>query len=143
MKIAVIGSREGFEDGDVMPKLNEFYNPNSSTTWLVDTKKKVLRPFMSEEAFKNAFESPEEAEKAVITVSAKELGPGGSLEGFKPLQGEQGVKDDGSMDDIDFSPAQVERRYGKTSDPASENKALSMLDGVLGNINNPKQKFIR
>ena len=29
MKIAVIGSREGFEDGDVMPNLNEFYDPSN------------------------------------------------------------------------------------------------------------------
>lgn len=34
MKIAVIGSREGFSDGDVMPYLNEFYdlrNPTKNT----------------------------------------------------------------------------------------------------------------
>lgn len=29
MKIAVIGSREGFEDGEVMPWLNEFYDRNN------------------------------------------------------------------------------------------------------------------
>lgn len=111
-------------------------NPNSSTTWLVDTKKKVLRPFMSDEAFKNAFENPAEAEKSVVTISAQELGPGGVLEGFSPLQGGKGVQGDGSMEDIEFSPAQIQRRYGKESDETSENKALSMLDGVFGNLNN-------
>ncbi|HEA46425.1 MAG TPA: hypothetical protein ENH99_01450 [Candidatus Pacearchaeota archaeon] len=109
-------------------------NPNASTTWLVDAKKKVLRPFMSEEAFQNAFESPEEAEKAVITVSSKEFGPGGSLEGFKPLQEGKGVKDDGSMDDIEFSDAQIQRNYGKPIDEAGDNKALSIIDGLLGKI---------
>lgn len=29
MIIAVIGSREGFEDGNVMPHLNEFYDPKN------------------------------------------------------------------------------------------------------------------
>jgi hypothetical protein len=112
-------------------------NPNASTTWLVDAKKKVLRPFLSEQAFQNAFENPEEAEKAVITISTKELGPGGALDGFKPLQGTQGINDDGSMDEIDFSPAQIQNRYGKQSDPAAENKALSMLDGVFGGLSQP------
>jgi len=114
-------------------------NPNASTTWLVDAKRKILRPFMSEEAFRNAFDNPEEAEKAVITISTKELGPGGALEGFKPLQGTKGVKDDGSMDDIEFTEGQLQRRYGKQSDPIGENKALSMLDGVFGNLNNFKE----
>lgn len=111
-------------------------NPNASTIWLVDAKKKVLRPFMSEKAFENAFEDPEEAQKAVVTISTKELGPGGVLDGFKPLQGTQGVNDDGSMDPIEFSPAQLQRRYGKPSDPTAENKSLSMLDGILGTMGN-------
>ena len=109
-------------------------NPNNSTIWLVDVKKKVLRPFMSEKAFENAFEDPEEAQKSVITISTKELGPGGVLDGFKPLQSTQGVNDDGSMDPIEFSPAQLQKRYGKQSDPIAENKSLSMLDGVFGTM---------
>lgn len=109
-------------------------NPNASTLWLVDAKKKVLRPFLSEQAFQNAFENPEEAEKAVVTISTRELGKGGALDGFKPLQGSQGVNDDGSMEDIEYSPAQIQKRYGKPSDPTAENKALSMLDGVLGSV---------
>lgn|SRR3990167_790267 len=113
-------------------------NPNMSTTWLVDAKRKVLRPFASEGAFRNAFENPEEAEKSVITLSSKELGPGGALDGFKPLQSKQGVNDDGSMEDIEFSPAQIQRRYGKQSDSNAENRALSMLDGVFGNLGAPQ-----
>jgi len=89
---------------------------------------------MSEKAFENAFEDPEEAQKSVITISTKELGPGGVLDGFKPLQAQQGVNDDGSMEPIEFSPAQLQRRYGKQSDPAAENKSLSMLDGILGTM---------
>lgn len=114
-------------------------NPNGSTTWLVDAKKKILRPFLSEQAFRNAFESPEEAEKAVINISVKELGPGGSLEGFKPLQGTKGVKDDGTMDNIPFTEGQIQKRYGQPADPVAENKALSMLDGLYGQMKNQEQ----
>jgi len=109
-------------------------NPNASTLWLVEAKKKILRPFASEQAFKNAFEDPEAAMRAVITISTKELGPGGSLEGFKPLQGAQGVNEDGSMDDIPFTEGQLQDRYGKPSDPMSENKALSLVDGLMGKL---------
>lgn len=110
-------------------------NPNSSTLWLVDPKKKVLQPFMSEAAFQNAFEDPEEAEKSIITISAKELGKGGSLEGFTPVKGDQGVSNDGTVGSIEFSPAQLQNKYGKPADPIAENKALSSLDGVLGSLN--------
>jgi len=109
-------------------------NPNASTIWLVDAKKKVLRPFMSEEAFQNAFDNPEEAKKAIVTVSSKEFGPGGALEGFKPLQEGKGVKNDGSMDNIEFSPSQLQQRYGKKEDPTAENKALSIVDGLFGKL---------
>ena len=123
-----------FIGDNVIVRITSPNNPNVSTIWLVDANKKVLRPFISEEAFKNAFENPEEAEKAVVTVSSKELAPGGSLEGFKPLNGKQGVNNDGSMDDIEFSPAQIKRHYNKQPDEMVENKAMSMLDGVIGKI---------
>lgn len=114
-------------------------NPNASTTWLVDVKKKILRPFASEQAFKNAFESPEDAEKAVIMVTSKDFAPGGPLEGFTPLKGDKAVKDDGSMDDIEFTPAQLQNKYGKQPDPQSEQKAMSMLDSIFGKMSNPQQ----
>ena len=114
-------------------------NPNAATIWLVDVKKKVLRPFMSEKAFENAFEDPQEAQKSVITISTKELGPGGALEGFTPLKGDQGVNDDGSMDDIPFTEGQLQNRYGKPQDDVAENKALTMLDGVFGKLQGGEQ----
>lgn len=141
-----MGMQSGMIDGT--PSTNPFFvgdhsivkianpnNPNASTTWLVDAKRKVLRPFASDKAFQNAFEDPQEAEKAVVNISSKELGPGGALDGFKPLQANQGVKEDGSMDKIDFSPAQIQNRYGKPSDQTAENKSLSILDGFLGHLN--------
>lgn len=115
-------------------KITNPSNPNASTIWLVDAKKKVLRPFLSQKAFENAFENPQEAENAVVTVSSTALGPGGVLEGFTPLKGQKGVKEDGSMDNIEFSPAQIQRRYGKKQDENAENKALSMLDGVFSKL---------
>jgi hypothetical protein len=55
------------------------------------------------------------------------------------LQAKQGVNDDGSMEPIEFSPAQLQKRYGKQSDPVAENKSLSMLDGVLGLMSSPQE----
>ena len=100
----------------------------------MDANKKVLRPFASDEAFNNTFENPEEAQKRIITISSKELAPGGALAGFKPLQMKHGINHDGSMEPIDFSPAQIQKRYGSQSNPDAENRALTMLDGVLGKI---------
>ena len=114
-------------------------NPNASTTWLVDAKRKVLRPFLSDQAFQNAFEDPNEAEKAVVNISTRELGPGGALDGFKPLQASQGVNHDGTMGKVDFSPAEIQARYGKPEDSASENKSLSILDSLLGRLNKKQQ----
>jgi len=114
-------------------------NPNITTTWLVDTKKKILRPFSSEKAFRNAFEDPDEAEKSVTSISSRDLDTGGVLEGFTPLKGDQGVRDDGSMDRIDFSQAQLQDRYGKQEDPEAEKKSLTMLDGIFGQLNKPQQ----
>lgn len=113
-------------------------NPNVSTLWLIDPQKKVLQPFMSEQAFENAFDDPEEARKSVITLSSKDLGPGGVLSGFELLKGTQGVSPDGVKNNIEFSKSQLQNRYGKQEDPAAENKALSMLDGIMGNLGNPK-----
>jgi hypothetical protein len=110
-------------------------NPNSATTWLVDAKKKVLRPFASDEAFKNAFEDPQAAERAVTTISSKDLGPGGALSGFTPLRSDQGVRHDGTMDNIEFSPSELQNRYGKPADQAAENRSMSLLDGIVGNLN--------
>ena len=109
-------------------------NPQASTRWLVDSKKKVLRPFISDEAFRSAFEDPDAAEKAMVTISSRELGESGALKGFKPLQGDMGVQHDGSMKDIPFTDAQLQNRYGKPQDVASEDRALSMLDGLFGHM---------
>lgn len=109
-------------------------NPNASTLWLVDAKKKILRPFKSEAAFVNAFENPEEAEKSIVDITTKELGPGGALEGFQPMGGDDGVNDDGSMSDIEYTEGQLNKRYGKPIDEGTENRSLSILDGILSKL---------
>lgn len=114
-------------------------NPQASTLWLVDSKKKILRPFMTDQSFENAFEDPEAAKKTITTLSSQDLGPNGPLNGFKLLGQEHGVKDDGSMGNIEYTPAQIARRYGQPSDPAVENKSLSILDGVFNNLKNIPQ----
>lgn len=128
-----------FVGDHALVKITSPSNPNQGTLWLVDKKRKVLRPILSEKALENTFEDPEEAMNSIVVLSSKALGPGGELEGFTPLNADKGVNLDGSMDDIEFSPGQIQKRYGKQSDPVAENKALSMLDGVLGNINNQPQ----
>jgi predicted Fe-S protein YdhL (DUF1289 family) len=115
-------------------------NPNDSTIWLVDAKRKVLRPFASQKAFENAFDNPKEANDSATVISVKELGPGGALDGFTPLQGNKGIKDDGTMDKIDFSPSELKNRYGKPEDPTGENKSLSILDGVFNKLSSGNQQ---
>lgn len=124
-----------FVGDHALVRITHSNNPNSGTLWLVDKKKKVLRPITSEKTLETAFEDPEAAKNSIMTLSAQALGPGGPLEGFTPLGQDKGLKDDGSMDDIEFSTGQIQKRYGKTSDPVAENKALSMLDGIFGNLN--------
>jgi hypothetical protein len=113
-------------------------NPNSGTLWLVDKNKKVLHPISSEKDLANIFEDPEAAMSSVTTLSSQALAPGGPLAGFTPLGQEKGIQQDGTIPKIDFSPAQLQNRYGKPEDQAGENKSLSILDGIFGNLNKPK-----
>ena len=109
-------------------------NPQAATLWLVDSKKKVLRPIVSQKALDNAVEDPEEALRNIVTLSTKELGPGGALDGFKPLKSDMGVQMDGSMKNIRFTDAQLQNRYGQKPNPAGESKALSIMDGLIGQM---------
>jgi len=109
-------------------------NPGSGTLWVVDAKRKVLRPINSDKAFQNAFEDPEAAKNSITTLSSQALGPGGPLAGFTPLGQEHGVQDDGSMKNLQYTPSQIQQHYGKPQDPQAEQKALSMLDSVIGKL---------
>jgi hypothetical protein len=109
-------------------------NPNSGTLFLVDAKNKTLHPFTSDKAFQNTFEDPEAAKQSITTLSSQALAPGGPLAGFQPLGAQHGVGEDGTFKKPQFTTAQIQQHYGKPSDPASEQKALSMLDSVIGKI---------
>ena len=133
-------SKPFFVGDHAVVRITNPQNPNSSTLWLVDQKKKVLRPFNSSKAFENAFEDPEEAKNSITTLSSQALGQGGPLDGFTPLNSQQGVQSDGSMGNIKYSPAQLAQRYGKPSDPAAEQKGLSVLDALFAKLGASQQK---
>lgn len=109
-------------------------DPSTATIWLVDSTNKTLRPFVSEDQFDSLFDNPEQAKKAVTTLPADELGPGGLLADFHVLDHQYGVQDDGSMKNVPFSPAQVQARYGKPINEEGETKAVSALDGLFSQI---------
>ena len=125
-----------FVGDHALVKIMSQNDPNKGTLWLVDKKKKVLRPILNEKALDAAFDDPQTAKDAIVTLSSQALAKGGPLEGFTLLDKSKAMKDDGSMDNIDFSPAQLQNRYGKPSDPNAENRSLSMLDGLFGKISN-------
>jgi len=137
----MLGGSEGeavtpFFVGDhALVKITNPNNPNAGTLWLADSKKKVLRPISSMKIIENAFEDPQAAIESITTVSSRALAPGGALEGFTPLNQDKALKDDGSMDNIDFSPAQLKTPYGGVeADPQEHQRALSALDGLFGKI---------
>ena len=109
-------------------------NPQAATLWLVDTKKKILRPIESEKALENVFEDPEAARNSIMNISARELSPGGALAGFKPMKQEHGVQGDGSMKKIPFTEAQLQNRYGQKQDVAAEDRSMAVLDGIMGQM---------
>ena len=98
-----------------------------------------MRPIGSEKDLANLFEDPEAAMNSVTTLSSNALAPGGPLAGFTPLGQDKGVKEDGSMPNIEFSQGQIQKRYGKPEDTARENKSLSLLDGIFGKLKQPQQ----
>ena len=123
--------------GDVaLIKLLNANNPNTGTLWLADKKKKILRPIKNEAMIDSIFENPEEAKNSITTVSSNALSPTGVLSDFSLLDQSKGIQDDGSMEDIPFSKAQLKNRYGKEKNPEAEQKAMSILDGFIGNLNN-------
>ena len=123
-----------FVGDNALVKIVSPNNPNSGTLWMVNSKDKTLRPIGSEKVLESAFEDPIEAIKSIVKLSADALGPNGPLNGFTPLKQEHGIQDDGTMKNLDFSPFQLSQRYGQPEDPNAEQKALSMLDGIMGKV---------
>lgn len=124
-----------FVGDHALVKITSPQNPSSGTLWLVDKKLKVLRPITSENDLQNMFEDPNAAMNSIVTLSSQALGPNGPLAGFTPLGADKGIQQDGSMPNIEFSPDQLSRRYGKPQDIAEENRSIAILDGLLGHLN--------
>lgn len=125
--------------------LIRFTNPGqleSSSIWLAEKGPKTIRPFVSEEFFDSMFASPEQAKRAVVTMSSDELAPDGVFGDFEVLDEDYAVKEDGSMKPVQFSKSQVQKRYGKPIDPEAENNALSSLDSMLGQITGDSESQI-
>ena len=124
-----------FVGDNALVKITNPSDPSGGTLWLVDKKRKVLRPIGSEKVLDNAFDDPDAAKSSVVTLSSQALGPGGPLEGFTPLDQKKEVREDGSMSNIEFSPAQLQKKYGQQTNPEGEKNSLLMLDGLMGNLN--------
>lgn len=117
------------------PGISHSANP----VWLVDTKKKVLRPFHSGKAFHLMFKNNhQEAVNAIVNLPSSALGPDGVLDGFKMLTNEHGIRHDGSMKNIEFSPADFQKKYGAQGDDEKELHASSVLDGLFNQIKKKK-----
>ena len=135
--------KDAFFRGDhALIRFNEDPGPgDTSTVWLVDVKKKVLRPFLDEQAFTAYFGGTtieEQDEKgAISSVDLSDLGGQGTLRNFRMLQDADGVGGDGNIpitlgDDID--EAKFDNKYGKQGNPEGEEKAGQVLDGILTQI---------
>lgn len=109
-------------------------DPNTSSLWLIDVPKKILRPFMDESQFDVMFDNPEEARKAVVTLSSNELADGGILDDYQVLDNEFGIGPDGEIKEVQFSNHELQQRYGQPVNPEMENKAVTALDHLFSTI---------
>jgi len=107
---------------------------NTATIWLVDPSNKTLRPFVSEEQFDSMFDNAKQARSAIVTLQTDELSPGGVLGDFKVLDSNYGIKGDGSMKKVEFSPSQLQGRYGQPMNMDGETKSVGVLDSLLGSL---------
>lgn len=120
---------------------------DTSTVWLVDTKKKTLRPFLSDDAFnayyKGSTTVKDEDKKGTIkSVPLDYLAPDGPLRNFRMLQDNDGIGGDGSFpqefaEDIDET--KLENKYGQTENPEAEQTAIQILDGLLAKVKTSPQ----
>lgn len=142
----ISNSKEAFFVGDfaLIKLVNPGVQNDKSPIWLADVKNKVLRPFMSLKAFDAYFGSSQDAYDAIVTLPTSAISEDGPLADFHMMKNDFGVKDDGKMRKLDYSPAMISRRYGKPVDEAGENKAVLALDGLLkgltsGGVGSPPQ----
>lgn len=140
--VDISGPTEVFFVGDtgLIKIINPGQSIDNTPIWLVDVKNKALRPFSSKAAFNNYFEDPIAAKKAVVAFPSAALAEDGPLAGYRMLTSDYGIREDGTMKPLDYSPAMLSRRYGKPSDPSRENKAVMALDGMLKQMRSSRQQ---
>ena len=111
-----------------------------SVFWLVDQSNHTIRPFESDEALAAAFGSGvEEAKKRCVHVAHPTISSSGEimdgvLKGYELLGSEHAVHSDGTAKPVDVSLYHLKKRYGKPINPASEEKAVTMLDNLLQSL---------
>lgn len=104
---------------------------DQSTVWLMDEKNKVLRPILNWQAFSDLYEGDEKAiQDAVSSINyynPMDLQPGGKLNGYLPLGAEYAVNEGANVQELPFSPATIQRLYGKNASSEDVTKAASFL----------------
>jgi hypothetical protein len=118
-----------------------------TTFWLVDKGNNTIRPFESETALKKAFGPGfNQAMQNVVVLSPPNVDENGDiadgvLEGFSILGSEYAIKEDGSAKELNYSPAQLKKRYGKPIDENAEGLAAEALDGILNMIKKKEKEL--
>jgi hypothetical protein len=116
------------------------------TFWLVDKDNKTIRPFESKNALDEVFgqEVPQALQNVVSVVppSTDEKGniTDGVLSGFTILGPEYAIRDDGTSKELNFSPSQLQGRYGKPIDEKAENMAVEVIDAFLNILKKSESK---
>jgi hypothetical protein len=115
---------------------------NTSTVYYVDVKNKTMRPFLSEQAFNNAYGGQftlQEAESQglIKTLSGSMLGPGMPLDikngSWTLHSNEGGVREDGTWKDmsLQIGDAALKNRYGQPANEGLFEAGYSAIKGFL------------
>ena len=108
---------------------------DASTVWLVDPKTSSLRPFMSEQAFNNYFGNNPQAWSSIQTIGVDQLGDSGALKGFKVLDHNYGVQNDGSVLNASHNPSAILSNYGQQKNDATTQQAIDFVKAIKLNLN--------
>lgn len=116
------------------------------TYWLVDKANNTIRPFESNMALDAAFgQDLQSALQSAMTIAPPTIDSSGAitsgvLADFTILGPEYAIKEDGTSKEIDFSPSQLQGRYGKSIDESLEGLAAEAVDGFLNLLKTNESK---
>lgn len=108
----------------------------TTQVWLLDNKRKEMRPFASQQAFLDAYAgNTDAAHQAIVTVHAADRAPGGILSSYEMLPASYAVQGDGSYAKTDASKAELSATYGKDPvDYATYEKMINFVGGFLSSL---------